>query len=58
MNSNQVNGIIRAVLPAILAYAVGRGWITNDQVGEITTAVVTIVMAGWSVVTNIEGPKA
>lgn len=54
MTLNQINGIIRAVLPAILAYAVGRGWISNEQVGDITTAIVTLAAAGWSFYTNVE----
>lgn len=57
MNLNQVNGVVRAVLPAVLAYAVGKGWITQDMVGEITAAVITLLAAGWSVYTNIEDKK-
>lgn len=55
MNLNQFTGIIRAVVPAALAYAVGKGWITQDSVGDITAAVVTLASAGWSVYTNQSG---
>jgi hypothetical protein len=57
MTLNQVNGVIRAVLPAVLAYAVGKGWINNEQVGDVTAAVATLAAAIWSIVTNIEGGK-
>lgn len=52
MDLNTINGVLRAVVPAILAYAVGKGWITQSMVGDITAAVVTLVSAGWSVKTN------
>lgn len=52
MNLNQVNGILRAVIPALLAYAVGRGWLSDSSVGEITAAVITLVSAVWSVTSN------
>lgn len=52
MDINVLNGILRAVIPAVLAYAVGRGWLSTSQVGEITAAIVTLVAAGWSVASN------
>lgn len=52
MNFNQLNGIIRAVIPAVLAYAAGKGWITQDAIGDITAACVAVAAAVWSVVTN------
>ena len=58
MNLNVINGIIRALVPTALAYAVGKGWITNDQVGLIITALTAVAAAGWSVYTNWEHPNA
>lgn len=55
MNQDQMTGIIRAVVPAILAYAVGRGWVDAGMVGDITTAIVTIAAAIWSVHNNQTG---
>lgn len=52
MDLNTLNGIIRAIVPAGLAYAVGKGWITQSQVGDLTTAVVTIIAALWSIQSN------
>lgn len=54
MNLNQVNGIVRAVVPAILAYAVGRGWIAETSVADISAAIVAVMAAVWSIKTNKE----
>ena len=56
MNLNQVNGVLRAVIPALLAYAVGRGWLGESQAADILPAILALVAAGWSVITNAE-PK-
>ncbi len=53
MDLNTLNGILRAVIPAILAFAVGKGWISQGTVGDITAAIVTLVAAAWSVKSNI-----
>jgi len=55
MNQDQVTGIIRAVVPALLAYAVGKGWISDGSVGDLTAAAVAIGMAVWSVFNNRTG---
>ncbi len=52
---NQVNGIIRAVVPAILAYFVASGKLPDDFVSNVTTALVALVTigsAGWSFYSN------
>jgi len=58
MKQNQFMGILRAVLPAIVAYAVGKGWLTDSQAADVGAAVLTLAAAGWSVYTNIEKPTA
>jgi hypothetical protein len=52
MDLNSINGILRAVVPALLAYAVGKGWIAAGSVGDITAGVVAVAAAVWSVITN------
>lgn len=52
MDMNTVNGVIRAVVPAFLAYAVGKGWVSQSAVADITAAVVAVVAALWSVKSN------
>ena len=55
MNSDQVTGVVRAILPAVLAYAVAKGWITTSSVGDITAASVAVASAVWSVQNNKTG---
>ena len=52
MDLNMINGVIRAILPAILAFVAGKGWIAQGDVGDITAAVLAIAAAAWSVHTN------
>jgi len=47
-------GILRAVAPAIIAYLVGKGYVSADQGGTIAAAIITLGSAVWSVATNIE----
>lgn len=52
MDSNSIAGILRAIVPAALAWAVGKGYVSSSSVGDITAAVVAIASAIWSVVSN------
>lgn len=52
MDINVINGVLRALVPAALAYAVGKGWLSQSQVADITAALLTLVAAAWSVKTN------
>lgn len=54
MNANQIAGVVRAIVPAALAYAVAKGWLTDSQVADISAAIVVLVMAAWSVYSNVE----
>ena len=55
MNYDQITGILRAVVPALLAYFVAKGIITESMVSDVTAAVVTIGAAIWSVANNTTG---
>ncbi len=51
MNSNQINGIIRTVVPALLAYFVASGKLPDTSVADVTAglvAIVTALAAVWS----------
>ncbi len=52
MNMDSINGILRAIIPAICAYAVGKGWIGAGAVADITAAVVAVASAVWSVISK------
>ena len=55
MNANQLGGIIRALIPGVVAIATHYGIGTNDQDTIIATAVATAAVAFWSAVTNKPG---
>ena len=57
MTQNQFMGILRAIVPGAVAYAVGRGWISASSAADIGAAVVTLAAAGWSFVSNMEEKK-
>lgn len=57
MTSNQLNGVLRAVLPAIVAYFAAKGVIPLAAANEIGLAIITIVCAVWSWKSN-EAPTA
>jgi hypothetical protein len=52
MTSDQVGGIIRALLAAIAGYAAGKGFITTDMGNELVGAGVTVGVAIWSVLSK------
>ena len=52
MDMNTMNGVLRAVVPAMLSYAVGKGWLGADSVGDITAAASAVLAAIWSVMSN------
>ena len=54
MNQNVVMGILRALVPGLVAYAAGRGWISAGEAGEISAAIITLGAAGWSAMTNTD----
>ncbi len=48
MSQDQVLGILRILLPTLLAYLAGRGFISETAIADITAAVITLVAAAWS----------
>jgi hypothetical protein len=48
MNQQQFLGILRIVLPSVMAFVVAKGWIVEGQVADLSTAIVTIAAAAWS----------
>lgn len=57
MNTPQITGILRAIIPAAIAYAAGRGidlsWLMNP---DVLAGLATIAAAAWSVQTK-RAPK-
>ena len=58
MDFNTWTGIIRAVAPAIIAFAVGKGWITGTNssgiVDALAVGIPAIAAAVWSIFTNLK----
>lgn len=57
LSQNQFMGILRAVVPAAVAYLVAKGWVTESNAADVGAAIVTIGSAAWSVVSNAVPPK-
>lgn len=55
MNADQLGGVVRAVVPPFLAYAIAKGWLVSADVAPIVTAVVAAATAVWSYFTNKPG---
>lgn len=51
MTSDQIGGIVRAVLAAAAAYAAGKGWIPGVS-PELIATIATAIVGAWSVWTN------
>lgn len=53
MNSQEVGGVIRAIVTAVVCYAAGKGIIPADtDTAAIVAAITTIGVAVWSVVSK------
>lgn len=48
MGNTPIGGAVRAVITVIVGYAAGKGWITESVGAEITAALTTLFVAGWS----------
>jgi hypothetical protein len=55
MNQDQIGGIIRAVVPPLVTYLVAKNIIPAGDADAIIASVVTLAVAGWSIVTNKTG---
>ena len=55
MNSDQIGGIIRAIIPGAVALAVHYGLGSAETDTIIATAIATAVVSVWSAVTNAPG---
>lgn len=55
MNTDMIGGVIRAVVPAVLAYMIGKGILPAGDYSAVVTGLVALVTASWSVHTNKTG---
>lgn len=57
MNQDQVTGLLRSLVPAIVAYIVGKGWIPASSAADVGAALTAIGMAGWSIYVNTKSQQ-
>lgn len=55
MNYDQLTGLLRVVVPTLVAYAVGKGWIPESSAADIGAALIAIGAAVWSYFNNKTG---
>lgn len=53
MDQNMIGGVIRAVVPPIIAFLVGKGVLPAGDYAGMITALVGMVSALWSIHTNM-----
>ena len=55
MNGDQIGGIIRAILPPLVAFGVAKGWVNAGNADWVIASITSIAVAIWSVWTNKPG---
>jgi len=55
MNLDQITGVIRAVVPPLVAYLAAKGYIPAGSADSIIAAAVAVAAAVWSVHNNKTG---
>ena len=58
MNPNMLGGIVRAIVPPVLSFLMGKGIIPAGDYSTVITAALSLGTAAWSIHTNrIISPK-
>jgi hypothetical protein len=52
MNPNMLGGIVRAIVPPVLSFLIGKGVIPAGDYSAVITAVLSLGTAVWSIHTN------
>jgi hypothetical protein len=52
MNPNMLGGIVRAIVPPVLSFLIGRGIIPAGDYSAVITAALSFGTAAWSIHTN------
>ena len=55
MGIDQFTGILRAIVPALVSFVAGKGWLPADTATDIGAGFITILAAVWSWQTNRPG---
>lgn len=57
MNQDQFMGIIRVIVPSVVGWAVGKGWIPIGSSADIGAGIIALALAGWSFFANRDSAK-
>lgn len=57
MNQDQIYGMLKIIVPSIVTYAVGKGWIPAGSAADIGGAIITLIAAGWSYAAHTDSAK-
>lgn len=50
MNMDQIWGVVRTILTALVAYAAGKNWIPANIIpADLVASIMTLVVAVWSI---------
>jgi peptidoglycan hydrolase-like protein with peptidoglycan-binding domain len=52
LTSDQITGVVRAILAAVFGYITGKGWIDTNTAATVSGAVLTLLTAAWSIYSN------
>ena len=52
MSWDQIAGPLRAILPALAAFAIGKGWLNAGSADWIISSILALGAAGWSIWAN------
>jgi hypothetical protein len=52
MNPNMLGGIVRAIVPPVLSFLIGKGMIPSGDYSAVITAALSLGTALWSIQTN------
>ena len=52
MSWDQIAGPLRAILPSLFAFAVGKGWLGAGSADWIMASIMSLGAAGWSIWAN------
>ena len=52
MSWDQIAGPLRAILPALAAFAIGKGWLNAGSADWIISSILALGAAGWSIWSN------
>lgn len=52
MSWDQIAGPLRAILPALFAFLIAKGWISVGVADWLSTSILALGAAGWSIWSN------